>query len=95
MPWSVAHLLVYNIGMAITMPSLTLLALDLFPQQRGLASSCQTFLQSSLNTVAAAVLAPLLWSSTRHLALGSAVLLCLGLLCTLLHTRLGHHAPAP
>jgi len=87
LPWSVAHLFVYNVGMAMAMPSLTLLALDLFPRQRGLAASCQTFLQSGMNTLGAALLAPLLWDSTRHLASGSAVLLCLGLLFTLIHAR--------
>jgi len=87
LPWSVAHLFVYNVGMAMAMPCLTLLALDLFPRQRGLAASCQTFLQSGMNTLGAALLAPLLWGSTRHLASGSTVLLALGLACTLAHAR--------
>jgi len=84
----VVHLLVYNVGMAMAMPCLTLMALDLFPRQRGLAASCQTFLQAGMNTLAAALLAPLLWDTTPHLALGSTVLLALGLACTLLHLGL-------
>lgn len=88
LPWSVVHLLVYNIGMAMAMPCLTLLALDLFPQQRGLAASCQTFLQASMNGLMAALLAPLLWDSTRYLALGSVLLLGLGLVSTLAHARI-------
>ena len=39
------------------MPSLTLLALDRFPAQRGLAASCQMFLQSMNNSVLAGVIA--------------------------------------
>lgn len=93
LPWSVAHLLVYNLGMAMAMPCLTLLALDLFPRQRGLAASCQTFLQSLMNTVAAALLAPLLWGSPRHLAVGSALLLALGLGAALLQRRLVPPSP--
>ncbi len=87
LPWSVLHFVVYNVGMAMAMPCLTLMALDLFPQQRGLAASCQAFLQSVMNSLAAALLAPLLWGSTRHLALGSACLLVLGAACTLWYAR--------
>jgi MFS transporter, DHA1 family, multidrug resistance protein len=32
--------------MSLAMPNLTLFALDPFPEQRGLAASCQTFFQS-------------------------------------------------
>jgi DHA1 family bicyclomycin/chloramphenicol resistance-like MFS transporter len=44
--------------MSVAMPSLTLLSLDPFPQQRGLAASCQMFLQSGFNGLLAGVLAP-------------------------------------
>ena len=45
-------------------------------QQRGLAASCQTFLQSTANGLTAALLAPALWASVQHLALGMAGALC-------------------
>lgn len=93
LPWSVVHLFVYNVGMSMAMPALTLLALDLFPRQRGLAASCQTFLQSGMNSLAAAFLAPLLWGSVHTLAAGSTVLLLTGLLFTFLHGR-GLRQPA-
>ena len=70
------------------MPNLTLFALDPFPAQRGLAASCQTFFQSGFNGVAAALIAPALWSSTLHLALGMAGLLAVGGLAALAHRRL-------
>jgi DHA1 family bicyclomycin/chloramphenicol resistance-like MFS transporter len=44
LPWSIVPLVFYVIGMSISMPSLTLLTLDLFPRQRGLAASCQGFI---------------------------------------------------
>jgi DHA1 family bicyclomycin/chloramphenicol resistance-like MFS transporter len=73
--------------MSLAMPCLTLLALDPFPEQRGLAASCQTFLQSSFNTVAAGLLAPALWGSTLTLALGMGGLMLLGALAAWGHQR--------
>ena len=78
LPWSVLPLFVYTLGMALAMPSLTILALDPFPEQRGLAASCQTFFQSGFNSLAAALIAPALWGSTLTLALGMAGLMMLG-----------------
>ena len=78
LPWSVLPLFVYTLGMALAMPSLTILALDPFPEQRGLAASCQTFFQSGFNSLAAALIAPALWGSTLTLALGMAGLMLLG-----------------
>ena len=64
--------------MALAMPSLTILALDLFPARRGLASSCQSFTQMAFNAFTAAITAPLLWASTLGLALGMSAYLLLG-----------------
>jgi len=68
LPWSVLPLFVYTLGMALSLPSLTILGLDLFPKQRGLASSCQSFIQSSSNALVS-VLAMLVWGTTMSLAL--------------------------
>lgn len=87
LPWSVAPLFVYTLGMSLAMPCLTLLALDPFPAQRGLAASCQTFLQSGFNAVAAGLLAPLLWGSTLTLALGMGALMLAGGAVAWLHAR--------
>lgn len=78
LPWAVLPLVVYTLGMALAMPSLTLLALDPFPEQRGLAASCQAFFQSTFNSLAAALIVPALWGSTLTLALGMAGLMALG-----------------
>jgi DHA1 family bicyclomycin/chloramphenicol resistance-like MFS transporter len=87
LPWSVAPLFLYTLGMSLAMPNLTLYALDPFPAQRGLAASCQTFFQSGFNGLAAAFIAPALWGSTLTLALGMTTLLTIGGLATLAHRR--------
>ena len=46
---------------------------------RGTAASCQSFLQSGLNTLTAGVIAPLAWGATLHLAAAQAVLIALGI----------------
>jgi len=88
LPWSVLPLFFYTIGMALAMPCLTILALDPFPAQRGLAASCQTFLQAAGNGLVAALIAPALWGATLNLALGMTGLMLLGGLATLAHRRL-------
>ncbi len=80
LPWSVAPIALYSFGMSLGMPSLTLLALDLFPARRGLASSCLSFLHVGLNAITAGVLVPLLWDSPLTLAAGMSGFLALGLL---------------
>ncbi len=85
LPWSVLPIPLYTLGMSLVMPSLTLLSLDPFPDQRGLASSCQMFLQSIFNGVIAGVIAPALWGSTQTLAYGMGGLMLLGALSAWLH----------
>jgi DHA1 family bicyclomycin/chloramphenicol resistance-like MFS transporter len=88
LPWTVIPIFVYFSGSALAMPSLTLMALDLFPQQRGLAASCQGFVQTTGNAVATAVVAPLVWGSTLTLAAGEAALLAVGLAAFVLYLHL-------
>jgi len=83
LPWAILPIFVYTIGMALTMPSLTLLALDLFPAQRGMAASCQSFLQSAVSSLTAGIIAPLLWGSTLTLSFGMTGLLFFGVLSSL------------
>src|SRR6185295_13688836 len=60
LPWTVLAFMVYGLGMALALPSIVLLALDLFPANRGLAASLQGFLQSACGAVTAGLVAPLL-----------------------------------
>lgn len=75
LPWSVLHQLVYAVGMAIALPALTLLLLDLFPRNRGLASSLQGFAHSLGSSLVAGVVSPLLSASAAKLAGGTLTLL--------------------
>ena len=88
LPWSVLPIPIYTLGMSLAMPCLTLLSLDPFPAQRGLASSSQMFLQSIFNGLVAGVIAPLLWGSTQTLAFGMGGLMLLGALSAWMHLRL-------
>ena len=93
LPWSVVPIFVYTFGMSLAMPCLTLLALEPFPKQRGLAASCQMCLQAGVNGLVAGVLAPALWGSTRTLAIGMGVLMLLGAASAYAHRRLTRHHP--
>jgi DHA1 family bicyclomycin/chloramphenicol resistance-like MFS transporter len=93
LPWSIAPIFVYTFGMSMAIPCLTLLALDPFPNQRGLAASCQMFLQAGFNGLVAGVIAPLLWNSTRTLAFGMGVLMLIGGTSAWLHHRLTGQQP--
>ncbi len=93
LPWSVVPIFIYTFGMSLATPCLTLLALDPFPRQRGLAASCQTFLQAGFNGIVAALLAPLLWDSVLTLALGMAGMMLAGGTAAWLHRR-GSRVPA-
>ena len=79
LPWSVVPLFFFVTGMSLTIPSVTLITLDLFPNQRGLAASCQSFIQTCGNSLTTAVVAPLLWVTPLRMAEGQAVFVALGL----------------
>jgi DHA1 family bicyclomycin/chloramphenicol resistance-like MFS transporter len=81
LPWSVAPLFFYTLGNALAMPNLTLMGLDRYPEQRGLAASCQSFLQAGITTLSAGLLAPLIWETPLRLALGQCTLLAIGFAC--------------
>jgi DHA1 family bicyclomycin/chloramphenicol resistance-like MFS transporter len=87
LPWSVAPLFLYSAGMAFSLPTLVLFGLDIFPDQKGLAASCQAFLMTSINALTAGVLSPLANASPLRLALTSATLTALGLAGTLLYFK--------
>ena len=70
LPWSVAPMFVYCIGMSMVAPGATLLALDLFPHIRGTVASCQSFALTLLGAVVAGVIAPALSHSVLWLASG-------------------------
>jgi DHA1 family bicyclomycin/chloramphenicol resistance-like MFS transporter len=86
-PWHVLPIMIYAMGSSVTMPSATLLLLDLFPTMRGLASSLQGFLQFVLAAVNAGTIAPLLAGSLLSLALGMGGFTILSLLLWITYLR--------
>ncbi len=90
-PWSVAPLFFYTLGMSLVAPTLTLLVMDLFPNIRGTVASCQSFTQTMLGAVVAGLVAPFLMHSVLWLALGQLAFAVIGL-CLWLGGRHYHYA---
>lgn len=80
LPWTVAPLFLYSMGMSMVAPGLTLLVLDLFPRIRGTVASCQSFTMTMLSAVAGGVMSPLLNHSVLALAAGQFAFAITGLL---------------
>ena len=94
-PPGLIHLLpiaAFAFAIALSMPLLVGHALHPFPDNAGLAASCQMFLQYSMMAVAAGLLAPLLWDSLSHLALGCAVLTSISMALLLWQRSATHKA---
>ena len=86
-PWAVLPIMVYGIGFAMAMPSITLITLDLFPTRRGMAASLQGFVSGMVNTLTAGVVAPLIYHDPRWLATGMAAMLACGMSAWFLYRR--------
>ena len=74
-------------------PILTLAILDMYPRQRGSASSLQAFTSLVSNALIAGLLSPWLSHHALHLALGSAAFVLLGWLFWNWEARVGLHVP--
>ena len=77
----------YAMGMSLAMPNLSLLAFEVFPYNRGLASALQGFTQAGFNALVAGLFAPLLSHRVEFLASGMVALNLLGLGMWLLWRR--------
>ncbi|MFN9966661.1 MAG: Bcr/CflA family drug resistance efflux transporter, partial [Lysobacteraceae bacterium] len=73
-PWAIVPLMLLSFGVALVFPQLMLQLLDLYPTQRGSASSMQAFLALMFQAGVAGLLSPLLSASPLHLALAAAAL---------------------
>jgi DHA1 family bicyclomycin/chloramphenicol resistance-like MFS transporter len=89
-PWSLVPIFFYVMGMAIAMPSLTLLGLDLFPLQRGLAASCQGFISLGFNSIVSALVA-FTWATTLTMALTELMMFGAAILTIYLYIRTVRH----
>lgn len=71
-PWAVLPMSLNAFGIALVFPIATLAILDMYPRQRGSASSLQAFTGLVSNAIVAGALSPLLSHRGLHLALGAA-----------------------
>ncbi|MFT7228042.1 MAG: DHA1 family bicyclomycin/chloramphenicol resistance-like MFS transporter [Methylophilaceae bacterium] len=69
----------FNIGMAMCMPILSLAALDRHPKIRGTAASGQAFMQMLLSTVSAGLIVPFVWYAPSGLAITMLIYVLVGL----------------
>jgi DHA1 family bicyclomycin/chloramphenicol resistance-like MFS transporter len=76
--YNIAPVALFNIGMALAMPILSLAALDRHPKIRGTAASGQAFIQMLLSTVSAGLIVPLVWYAPSGLAIAMACYLLIG-----------------
>ena len=90
-PWAVIPLMVYGIGFAMAMPSISLITLDLFPTRRGMAASLQGFVSGMVNVLTAGVVSPLVWHSPRELAIGMLAMMLIGFASWRLYLKSASH----
>ena len=76
--YNIIPVALFNIGMALAMPVLSIAALDRHPKIRGTAASGQAFVQMFLSTVSAGLIVPLVWQHPLGLALAMAAYLLIG-----------------
>ncbi len=78
--YNILPVALFNIGMALAMPILSIAALDRHPKIRGTAASGQAFVQMLLSTVSAGIIVPLVWGHVAGLALVMVLYCVFGLL---------------
>jgi DHA1 family bicyclomycin/chloramphenicol resistance-like MFS transporter len=96
-PWAVLPLMFNSMGIAIVFPIVTLAVIDLYPRQRGAASSMQTFISLMINAGIAGVLSPLVSHSAVWMALAAVGCCAIAITFWVLFNRHGHaplHNPA-
>ncbi len=80
-PWTViGPLALYAGGMAFALPALTVLALDYFPRNRGMASAVQSFVQTGGNALVAGLVVPLVGATATAMAGANVVFAAIALL---------------
>ena len=86
-PWAVLPIMLYTFGLALAVPSMSMMTLGIFPDMRGLAASLQNFLQMLIFAVISGAVAPALFGSAFKLAAGASAALLLAAIFWSLGTR--------
>jgi MFS transporter, DHA1 family, multidrug resistance protein len=76
--YNILPVALFNVGMALAMPILSIAALDRHPKIRGTAASGQAFVQMLLSTVSAGLIVPFVWFSPLGLAMAMAGYVLIG-----------------
>jgi DHA1 family bicyclomycin/chloramphenicol resistance-like MFS transporter len=79
-PWAVIPISLNAFGIALVFPIVTLAILDMYPRQRGSASSLQAFTSLVLNALIAGVLSPLISAHVLWMVVTATVFLTLAFL---------------
>jgi DHA1 family bicyclomycin/chloramphenicol resistance-like MFS transporter len=66
----IGPMVIYTTGIAMALPALTILALDCFPERRGMASAMQGFIQAIINAMVTSLAIPLLHGQLLYFILG-------------------------
>ncbi len=85
---SIAPLVLSAIGQSMISPSAQLLMMDMFPNNRGMVSSAQSFTQVMLSTLTAGVIAPLVSGTALQLAVAAALFWGVGTCVWLTYLRI-------
>jgi DHA1 family bicyclomycin/chloramphenicol resistance-like MFS transporter len=86
LPLSIVPLFFFVLGISMAMPGLNLAVLDLFPEQRGMVSSCQNFISLGGNTLISAGIA-LMWATPLTMAVSQIIMLAGGLFVIYFYIR--------
>ena len=92
LPWAVLPISFNAFGIALVFPIVTLAILDMYPRQRGGASSLQAFAGLLVNALVAGLLSPLLATGGAVLAAGAAAFTLAGWLFWWWETRASRRA---
>ena len=77
LPWAVIPISLNAFGIALVFPIVTLAILDMYPRQRGSASSLQAFTSLVLNALIAGVLSPLISGNVLWMVTAASIFLVL------------------
>jgi MFS transporter, DHA1 family, multidrug resistance protein len=80
-PWAVLPLTLFNIGLQFTLPIVSILVMDIFPANRGLASSLQASISVLMMGVVAGTLSAMVSHSGLLMALSASALMSAGFFC--------------
>ena len=84
---AIVPIALYTLGWALTVPAITVRAIDLYPSRRGMASSMQSFIGGVTNSLMAGLIVPAVMHSLLAMAITSALAFSFGVIAWFIHSR--------